>query len=59
MIEFLFCPQHGIVWRVLPFGPAIWWWVKERLRTSHLTEADFEEIRKQMEIQDLETRCGG
>ena len=69
MIEFLFCPQHGVVWNVvLPFALPMWYWLKQRCRYTHrhpvipdyqISDAEWVEIMEQMELQDLETRTGG
>ena len=67
MIEFLFCPQHGVVWNVvLPFALPCWYWIMMNCRKQHpvipdrqISDDEWVEIMQQMELQDLETRTGG
>lgn len=70
MIEFLFCPQHGVVWNVvLPFALPAWYWMKSRCKRGPrhhpvipdtvISDSEWVEIMEQMEMMDLETRTGG
>ncbi len=59
MIEFLFCPIHGVLVKLIPFAPLVWIWAGRECSRLVKYLRQRREVVEQCELQDLETRTGG